>query len=89
MDIVVFGIIVALFASITSRRREIAEQMNLIDDYKKWDSDEARFRSTVRALRSGRTSRIAHFDTQALMELLLICLVITSGDYSLSSYSFM
>lgn len=44
MDIVVFGIVLAALAAMTSRRREITRQMELIDDYKKWNSDEARYR---------------------------------------------
>ena len=44
MDILVFGIILAGLASMTSRRREITKQMELIDDYKKWNSEEARYR---------------------------------------------
>lgn len=44
LDIGVFGIILVVLAAMTSRRREITRQMELIDDYKKWDSDEARYR---------------------------------------------
>ena len=48
MDIVVFGIILALLSLWTNRNRErtldIARQKELIDDFKKWDSDEARHR---------------------------------------------
>ena len=44
MDIVVFGIIIAWLTSKTSQNQEIARQMELIDDYKKWDSDEAHYR---------------------------------------------
>ena len=44
MNIVVFDIILTLLAAMTSRRREIPGQMELIDDYKKWNADEVRYR---------------------------------------------
>ena len=44
MDIVVFGIIIAWLTSRKDQNQEITRQMELIDDYKKWDSDEARYR---------------------------------------------
>ena len=59
MDIIVFGVIIALFVFSRDRRLEISRQMELIDDFKKWNSDEARYRiaGAVRRLnRLGRTS---------------------------------
>lgn len=44
MDIVVFGIVIAWLAYRRDQDQEITRQMELIDDYKKWDSDEARYR---------------------------------------------
>ena len=48
MDIVVFGFVLALLVYWTNRRREraldIARQTELIDDFKKWSADEARYR---------------------------------------------
>lgn len=48
MDIVVFGIVLALLSLWTNRNRErtldITRQKELIDDFKKWNSDEARHR---------------------------------------------
>ena len=44
MDIVVFGIIIAWLKSKLSHNQEIAKKMELIDDFKKWGSDEARYR---------------------------------------------
>jgi uncharacterized protein YjbI with pentapeptide repeats len=43
-DIAVFGVLIAFFIRITERRREIRHQQETIDDFKKWDSDEAQFR---------------------------------------------
>ena len=46
MDIIVFGVVLALLVYWTNRRRErtldIARQIELIDDFKKWNADEAR-----------------------------------------------
>lgn len=59
MDLVVFGIIIAIMVRLRERKREISNQLELIDDFKKWDSDEGRFRiaGAVRRLnRLGRTS---------------------------------
>ncbi len=44
MDIVFFGVILAILANMTSRCQDVTRQMELIDDYKKWDSAEARYR---------------------------------------------
>lgn len=48
MDIVIFGIVIALLVLWTSRGRErnlhITRQRELIDDFKKWNADEARHR---------------------------------------------
>lgn len=48
MDIVIFGFVLALLAYMADRRREritdIARQKELIDDFKKWNADEARYR---------------------------------------------
>ena len=59
MDLAVFGILIALVAARRERNREIGAQEDLIDDFKKWDSKEARYRiaGSVRRLnRLGRTS---------------------------------
>ena len=59
MDVAVFGILIALVAARRERNREIGTQEDLIDDFKKWDSEEARYRiaGSVRRLnRLGRTS---------------------------------
>ena len=70
MDIIVFGIIIALFVFIRERRREVSRQMELIDDFKKWNSEEARHRiagAIKRLNRLGRTAidftgiEISHF----------------------------
>lgn len=48
MDMVVFGVVIALMAVWTEQRRErdadIERQRELIDDFKKWNVDEARLR---------------------------------------------
>ena len=59
MDIVVFGIIIALFVFIRDRRLEISRQMELIDDFKKWNSDEARYRIAGAVRRLNRLGRTA------------------------------
>ena len=58
-DIAVFGVLIVLFLRLTERRREIHRQQEIIDDFKKWNSDEARFRiaGAVRRLnRLGKTN---------------------------------
>lgn len=57
-DIAVFGILIAFFLRAAERRREVHRQQELIDDYKKWDNDEAKFRiagAIRRLIRSGKT----------------------------------
>ncbi|MDZ5698694.1 pentapeptide repeat-containing protein [Chelativorans sp. M5D2P16] len=57
-DVVVFGILIALFVRAMERRREVQRQQEIIDDYKKWNSDEGRFRiaGAIRRLnRFGKT----------------------------------
>ncbi|MCY4229142.1 MAG: pentapeptide repeat-containing protein [Gammaproteobacteria bacterium] len=44
MDILVFGIIVALFTLKQTRAENIRKQKELIDDFKLWNSDEAHYR---------------------------------------------
>ena len=59
MDLVVFGIIIGIVSARRERRRQITDQEDLIDDYKKWGSKEAGYRiaGAVRRLnRLGRTS---------------------------------
>ena len=59
MDIVIFGIVIALFDLWRRRRVDISRQEEIIDDFKKWNSDEARHRiaGAIRRLnRLGRTS---------------------------------
>ena len=58
-DIAVFGVGVAFFLRLTQRRREIRHQQEIIGDYKKWNSEEARFRiaGAVRRInRLGKTN---------------------------------
>lgn len=59
MDVVIFGIILAVLADMTSRRRDVTRQMELIDDYKKWDSAEARYRIAGAIRRLNRLNRTA------------------------------
>ena len=59
MDLAVFGILIALVVRRRERNQEISTQEKLIDDFKKWDSEEAHYRiaGAVRRLnRLGRTS---------------------------------
>ena len=59
MDLVVFGIIIGLIAGRRERIREVSRQEETIEDFKKWNSNEARYRiaGAVRRLnRTGRTS---------------------------------
>lgn len=53
-DIAVFGVVIAFFLRLTERRREIRHQQEIIDDFKKWNSEEARFRI------AGAVRRINH-----------------------------
>lgn len=57
-DVVVFGVLISLYARVIERRRDIKRQQEIIDDYKKWDSEEARYRiagSTKRLILLGKT----------------------------------
>ncbi|MCZ0944152.1 MAG: ankyrin repeat domain-containing protein [Gammaproteobacteria bacterium] len=59
LDLVVIGIIIGLIVGRRERKRQIQNQQELIDDFKKWDSEEARYRiaGAVRRMnRLGRTS---------------------------------
>ena len=59
MDLIVFGIVIGVMVAQWERRRQIRSHQELIDDFKKWNSDEARYRiaGAVRRLnRLGRTS---------------------------------
>ena len=59
MDLVVFGIFIALVAARRERKREIRSHEELIEDFKKWDSEEARHRigAAIRRLNNlGRTA---------------------------------
>ena len=59
MDLVVFGIIVGIAVALRERKRQVRSHQELINDFKKWDSEEARYRiaGAVRRLnRLGRTS---------------------------------
>ena len=59
MDLVVFGVIIAIMVRQRERKQKISSQLELIDDFKKWDSEEGRYRiaGAVRRLnRLGRTS---------------------------------
>ena len=57
MDIVVFGIVIAWLTSRRSQDQQITRQMELIDDYKKWNSDEARYRIAGAIRRLNRLNR--------------------------------
>ena len=59
MDIVVFGILLAFLTTMMERRREITRQRELIDDFKKWDSDEARHRIAGAIRRLNKLNRTA------------------------------
>ena len=59
MDLVLFGVVLAVVMLRRDQKREVRSQQELIDDFKKWDSDEARYRiaGAVRRLnRIGQTS---------------------------------
>lgn len=59
MDLVVFGIIIGIALALRERKRQIRSHQELINDFKKWDSEEGRYRiaGAVRRLnRLGRTS---------------------------------
>ena len=59
MDLVVFGVIIGVMVSRRERKSQIRNHEELIDDFKKWDSEEARYRiaGAIRRLnRLGRTS---------------------------------
>ena len=59
MDLVVIGIIIGVFSTRRERKRQIRSHQELINDFKKWDSEEGRYRiaGAVRRLnRRGRTS---------------------------------
>ena len=59
MDIVIFGVILALLVDMTSRHRDVTRQLELIDDYKKWDSAEARYRIAGAIRRLNKLNRTA------------------------------
>jgi uncharacterized protein YjbI with pentapeptide repeats len=56
-DILLFGIITGLFLNFTEDRRELHRQQEIIDDYKKWDSDEAKLRIAGAIRRINRLGR--------------------------------
>lgn len=59
MDILIFGILLAFASFLGEKRREIRRQQDVIDDFKKWNSDEARYRiagAVRRLIRLNRTS---------------------------------
>ena len=59
MDLVVFGIFLALVGRLRQRKRNIASQQELIDDYKKWDSEEGRLRIAGAVRRLNRHRQFA------------------------------
>ena len=59
MDIVIFGVILAFLAAMTSRHQDVTRQLELIDDYKKWDSAEARYRIAGAIRRLNKLNRTA------------------------------
>ena len=57
-DIILFGVIIAFFMFLRDRRKAIERYQEEIDDFKKWDSEEARYRiaGAIRRLnRLGKT----------------------------------
>ncbi len=42
MDVLVFGVLIGVVIVRRDRRREIRSHVELIEDFKKWDSEEAR-----------------------------------------------
>ena len=58
-DIFIFGILISLYARITSKYKEIEHQLQIIDDYKKWDSTEGKLRisgAIRRVIKLGKTN---------------------------------
>ncbi len=58
-DILIFGVFLTAVMSYFNRKQEIARQHEIIEDYKRWDSEEARFRlaGAIRRLnRKGETA---------------------------------
>lgn len=60
-DIAVFGVVIALYLRFRDRHQEVRRQQEIIDDFKKWGSDEARYRiaGAIRVSMSSRRGR--HF----------------------------
>lgn len=56
-DIFVFGIVTAVFIQLTEKNRELTRQREIIDDYKKWDSDEGKLRIAGAVRRINRLGR--------------------------------
>ena len=59
MDLVVFGVVIGVVMLRRNRKQQIRTHLELIEDFKKWDSEEARYRiaGAVRRLnRLGQTS---------------------------------
>ena len=59
MDVLVFGVVIGVLVVRRDRRREIGSQQELIDDFKKWDSEEARYRIAGAVRRLNRLGRTA------------------------------
>ena len=59
MDLVVFGVVIGVVVVRRDRRREMRSHQELIDDFKKWDSEEARHRIAGAVRRLNRLGRTA------------------------------
>ena len=59
MDLLVFGVVIGVVIVRRDRRREIRSQQELIDDFKKWDSEEARHRIAGAVRRLNRLGQTA------------------------------
>ena len=59
MDIVIFGVVIALFDLFRRRSAEVARQMEIIDDFKKWNSEESRHRIAGAIRRLNRLGQTA------------------------------
>ena len=58
MDIIVFGMVITVFTLLQTRRlkrdQSVVTQTELIDDFKQWNSDEARYQIAVAIRRLNR-----------------------------------
>ena len=59
MDLVVFGVIITIMVHLRERKQKISSQLELIDDFKKWDAEEGRYRIAGAVRRLNRLGRTA------------------------------